>query len=133
MWKTKHNKNSVGARVFSGGGGGRAGTLRHQITLSPLRTPSSSSSSMFTSDIQNAKTLRRNSTTYSLPVGLRVGTDPQCSAAVSVFSDDSSASSRSRSPVGQGHSAPQEGDIEAALAATQTSNPKQVMEAGSNG
>ena len=65
MWKTKHNKSmaTVGSRVFSGGGGG--GTLRHQLTLSPLRTPSSS----FTSDIQNAKTLRRNSTTYNQPVG----------------------------------------------------------------
>ena len=64
MWKTKHNKNmaTVGARVLSGRGG-----LRHQLTLSPLRTPSSSSS--FTSDIQNAKTLRRNSTTYNQPVG----------------------------------------------------------------
>ena len=64
MWKTKHNKNmaTVGARVLSGRGG-----LRHQLTLSPLRTPSSSSS--FTSDIQKAKTLRRNSTTYNQPVG----------------------------------------------------------------
>ena len=57
-----------------------------------------------------------------------VGLDPQCSAAVSVFSDDSSAtSSRSVSPVAQAHSPPQEGGIEAApaaLAAAQTSNPK---------
>ena len=49
-----------------------------------------------------------------------VGLDPQCSAAVSVFSDDSSAtSSRSVSPVAQ---APQEAPP-AALAAAQTSNP----------
>jgi len=123
MWKTKHNKNmaTVGARVLSGRGG-----LRHQLTLSPLRTPSSSS---FTSDIQNAKTLRRNSTTYNQPVGGLLATaDPQCSA-VGVFSDDSSAtSSRSVSPVAQApHSPPQEGGIEAAPAASaaaQTSNPK---------
>ena len=55
-----------------------------------------------------------------------VGLDPQCSA-ISVFSDDSSAtSSRSVSPVAQAHSSPQEGGIEAApaaLEAAQTSNP----------